>query len=301
MAVADDRDPDGFTVVRHGYDRTQVRQRVAELAEAAEKASTERDEAREQVAELHGELEIARREVAALTERLEAKADEESSTRLLAVAKSQAAEVTSRARVAADQMWAAAEEASRSMRDRYRALLASLDEQHTELARTHKSMMASTKTQVEQMTTEAERRREAIDKDAEQDRIRIDREFSESMTTKREALRREVEEAKAACDREISERLAEATSEAQRRVETVTEQVQRLTSVRNQLNERLRDTKELLDLSTSLLEPVEGEAVAVPDEPEEPAKEDDVSPSDMPTKRTVPPQRATKRQPAAKG
>src|SRR5436190_37583 len=116
MAVADDRDPDGFTVVRHGYDRTQVRQRVAELAEAAEKAS-------------------------------------------------------------------------RSMRDRYRALLASLDEQHTELARTHKSMMASTKAQVEEMTTEAERRREAIDKDAEQDRIRIDREFSESMSAKREALK----------------------------------------------------------------------------------------------------------------
>jgi chromosome segregation ATPase len=300
MAVGDDRDPDGFTVVRHGYDRTQVRQRVAELAESAEKVSTERDEAREQLAELHGELEIARREVAALTERLEAQADEESATRLLAVAKSQAAEVTARARVAADQMWAAAEEASRSMRDRYHALLASLDEQHNELARTHKAMMASAKAQVEQMTTEAERRREAIDKDAEQDRIRIDREFSESVSTKREALNRELAEARAACEREVAERLAEATAEAQRRVESVTEHVQRLTSVRDQLSERLRDTKELLDLSTSLLEPVEGEAATMADEPEE-AVRDDASTADATTKRTVPPQRVSKRQTAARG
>src|SRR6476469_6863379 len=264
MAVGDDRDPDGFTVVRHGYDRTQVRQRVAELAESAETASAERDEAREQLAELHGELEIARREVAALTERLEAQADEESATRLLAVAKSQAAEVTSRARVAADQMW------------------------------------ASAKAQVEQMTTEAERRREAIDKDAEQDRIRIDREFSESMSTKREALRSELEEAKAACERAVTERLAEATAEAQRRVDSVTDHVQRLTSVRDQLSERLRDTKELLDLSTSLLEPVEGEAATVPDEPAA-AGHDDVSASNAATKRTVPPQRVSKRQTAASG
>jgi len=295
MAVADDREPVGFTVVRHGFDRDQVRQHVAELAEAAEKAAAERAEAVEQVAELQGELEIARREVAALSERLDAQADEESSTRILAVAKSQAAEVTSRARVAAEQTWAAAEQASSTMRDRYRALLASLDEQHTELSRTHKSMMASAKAQVEQMTTEAERRREAIDKDAEQDRIRIDREFSESMSAKREALKRELEEARTASEREVTDRLTAADEEARRRVDSVSEQVQKLVSVRDQLNERLRDTKELLDMSSSLLEPVEGEAAVVGQE-EEPAKEDTPSP-DAPTKR-VPPPRIQKRQPA---
>jgi chromosome segregation ATPase len=279
MAVADDREPVGFTVVRHGFDRTEVRQRVSELTEATEKATAERDEAIEQVAELQGELEIARREIAALTERLDAQSDEESATRILAVAKSQAAEVTSRARVAAEQTWAAAEQASATMRDRYRALLASLDEQHAELSRTHKSMMTSAKAEVERMTTEAERRRETIDKEAEQDRVRIDREFSESVTVKREALRKELDEAKAASDREVASRLS-ADEEVRRRVDSVTAQVERLTSVRDQLNERLRDTKELLDLSSSLLEPVEGETTAEKD----PSK--------------VPPQRATKRQPA---
>jgi chromosome segregation ATPase len=290
MAVADDREPVGFTVVRHGFDRTQVRQRVDELTEAAEQATTERDEALEQVAELRGELEIARREIAALAERLESEGDEESAVRLLAVAKSQAAEVTARARVAAEQTWAAAEQASAAMRDRYKALLASLDEQHTEVTRAHKSMMAAARTQVEQMTTEAQRRREAIDKDAEQDRIRIDREFSESIAIKREALRKELEEAKTSSEREVTERLTAADEEARRRVDAVTDQVQRLTSVRDQLNGRLRETKELLDLSSSLLEPVEGETSSPAEE--EPAKDKDA------TTKVVPPQRAPKRQPA---
>lgn len=294
MAVADDRDPVGFTVVRHGFDRTQVRQRMTDLSETVEKATAERAEAVEQVAELQGELEIARREIAALAERLEAQSDEESATRLLAVAKSQAAEVTARARVTAEQTWTAAEQASSELRDHYRALLATLDEQHAELARSHKSIMASAKAKVEQMTTEAERRREAIDKEAEQDRIRIDREFSESMTTKREALKRELEEARAECDREVADRLAAAAEEAKQRVDSVTDQVQRLTSVRDQLNERLRDTKELLDMSTSLLEPVEGETSAPQ---EEPATENEAA--DAPTKRAVPAQRAEKR-PTAK-
>ncbi|TDV45483.1 hypothetical protein [Actinophytocola oryzae] len=287
MAVADDREPVGFTVVRHGFDRTQVRQRLDELTEVAEKATTERDEALEQVAELHGELEIARREIAALAERLETQGDDESSTRLLAVAKSQAAEITARARVAAEQTWAAAEQAAATMRDRYKAMIASLDDQSDELNRTHKSVMAAAKTQVEEMTTEAERRREAIDKEAEEDRIRIDREFSETMAAKREALRIEIEETTASCEHDVGARLRAADEEARRRVESVTEQVQRLTSVRDQLNERLRDTKELLDISSSLLEPVEGESTTPAEEP--PAKDDGSK---------VPPQRATKRQPA---
>lgn len=267
-------------MVRHGFDRGQVRQRVDELAAAVERLTSERDEAAAQAAELRGELEIARREIAALTERLDTQGGEESAARLLAVAKSQAAEVTGRAKVAAEQTWAAAEQASSELRDHYRALLRSLDQQHAELTRTHKSMMASAKAKVEEMTTEAERRQEAIDKAAERDRIRIDREFSESMTTKRESLRRELERARTESEREVAARLAAADEEARRRVDSVTGQVKQLTAVREQLSGRLRETKELLDLSNSLMEPVEGETEAdLP--PVQPEKD----------KRAVPPQR----------
>jgi colicin import membrane protein len=283
MAAVDDRDPAGFTVVRHGFDRGQVRQRMDELSTAVERLTSERDETAAQAAELRGELEIARREIAALTERLDTQGDEESGARLLAVAKSQAAEVTARAKVAAEQTWAAAEKASADLRDHYRALLKSLDEQHAELNRTHRSMMASAKAKVEEMTTEAERRQEAIDKAAERDRIRIDREFSESVATKRESLRRELEKAKSDTDHEITARLAAADEEARRRVDSVTAQVKQLTAVREQLSGRLRETKELLDLSTSLMEPVEGEA-----EVEEPGSG---SGSKEKGKGAVPPQR----------
>lgn len=266
-------------MVRHGFDREQVRQRVDELAATLERAATERAEATAQVAELRGELEIARREITALNERLDSQGDDESAARLLAVAKSQAAEVTSRAKAAAEQAWAAAEKASTELRDQQRAMLASLEQQHEELNRTHKSMLASAKAQSEKMTSEAERHQEAIDKAAERDRIRIDREFSESMTTKREALRRELDTARKDSEREVTTRLAAADQEARRRVDAVSAQVNELMSVRGQLSNRLRETKELLDQSASLLEPVEGESEV--EELKPPAKD----------KRAVPPQR----------
>ena len=249
-------------MVRHGFDRGQVRQRMDELAALLERTASERDEAAAQAAELRGELEIARREVAALNDRLDNQGDEESSARMLSVAKSQAAEVTARAKAAAEGTWAAAEKASAELRDHYRAMLRTLDEQHAEMNRTHKVMLSTAKAQAEKMTTEAERRQEAIDKNAERDRIRIDREFSESITTKREALRRELDKAKSDSEREVTGRLAAADEEARRRIDAVTTQVKKLTSVREQLSERLRETKELLDLSTSLMEPVEGESEA---------------------------------------
>src|SRR5262245_16059467 len=135
--MADDPSvPDvSFTVARHGYERTQVRSYLRELTERVRRADADAAEARQQVAEMQGELEIARREVTALSERLDAfgrpDADsEESAARLLEVAKSQASEITTRARAAADDSWSAAEKASTELREKYRKMLAELDSQH---------------------------------------------------------------------------------------------------------------------------------------------------------------------------
>jgi colicin import membrane protein len=285
MGAATEPDNADFSVVRHGFDRGQVRSRLAALTEAAARAARERAEAAEQVAELRGELEIARREIAALSERLDAQTDEESATRVLAVAKSQAAEVTARAKVAAEQTWAGAEQASTELRNRYRQLLSDLDAQHATLSATHKDMMTSAKAQVAEMTEAADQRREAIEKEAERDRVRIDREFSESMATKREALRREIDTARTTSEQEAAARLAAADEEAKRRVDAVNGQVTRLSKVRDTLSGRLRETKELLDVSVALLEPVEGEQDVAEPAAAEPA-------------RAVPPQRESKRQPA---
>lgn len=300
---ADDRDPaadePSFAVVRHGYDRTEVRQHLSALVERAEQAESGQLEAQAQAAELQGELEIARREIAALTERLDSLGTPEGSEgggRMIEVAKSQAKEITARAKAAAEDSWSGAERASASLRDRYRALLADLDEQHKELNSTHQSIMRSAQAQAEELTTVAERRRRELDAEAERDRIRIDREFSESMTTKRNALDRDLEARRAACDKEVSAKIRAADAEARRRVDAVTEQVKRLTEVRTQLTERLRNTQELLDRSAALLEPTDlekeqdlDERFPVPDPPD-PESDGDVPPQRAkrtpPTKRT---------------
>jgi len=300
MADAEDRDP-AFTVVRHGFDRNQVRRHLEQLAAAAERSDDARLESVGHAAELRGELEIARREIAALSERLDTldhgDSDDsgDSATRLLAVAKSQATEVTARAKVAAEQTWAAAEQASAALRERYRRMLADLDEQHAELNASHTGLLAAAKAEVEKMTTEAARRRAAIDKEAERDRVRIDREFSESMTTKRAALQRELDTARAASVKEVDDRLRKADEEAKLRVDAVTEQVKRLNAVREKLTGRLRETKALLDRSESLLEPVSEETdVDVDERLPMPPKAGATAGADV--KRAVPPQRD--RQPA---
>ena len=323
--MADDLSaPDvSFTVARHGFDRAEVRQQVRALTERAQRAEADRSEVASQVAELQGELEIARREIAALSSRLDEvgrPADEESAARLVDVAKSQASDITTRARAAADGTWAAAERASTELRDKYRKMLADLDEQHTEIRQTHKSILATARAQAEELTTGAERRRRELDAAAERDRIRIDREFSERTAHQRAALDRELTERRAACVAEVDAKLQAADVEAQRRVDSVTAQVKQLTEVRTQLSERLRGTQELLERSAALLEPMASEAeltgqdpLPMPEPPatEPPAAEppatapptvvmEPADPEAEPAKEkgAVPPQRAKRSQPA---
>jgi chromosome segregation ATPase len=322
MGTVDDRDPAAdlsFAVVRHGFDRTAVRQHVTKLVERAERAEADGVEAQAQAAELQGELEIARREITALTERLESTRAPEGAdaARLLEVARAQAVEITARAKAAAEDTWSAAEQASAALLDRYRTMLTDLDEQHKSLNTAHQSIMRSAQAQAEELTTVAERRRRELDAEAERDRIRIDREFSESMNARRKALTRDLEQRRAACEKEIADRLRAADEEARHRVDSVTEQVTMLSSVRAQLSDHLRETRELLERGVALLEPVDQEREQNLDDAEgqdtatrqlpaaesstgqavtEPGAEPSTEPAAEPAKR-VPPQRA-KRSPS---
>ncbi|OLF11046.1 hypothetical protein BLA60_13640 [Actinophytocola xinjiangensis] len=263
MGTVDDRDPATadvtFAVVRHGFDRSAVRQHLTGLAARTDQAEADRAEARAQTAELQGELEIARREISALTERLDSlgSPDGADAARTLEIARSQAADVTARAKAAAEDTWSAAEQASAALRERYQTLLGELESQHRELRETHQSIMHSAHTQAEELTTVAQRRRRELDDEAERDRITIDREFTELMAAKRESLERELAQRRAACDNEIAEKLRAADEEAARRVDAVTEQVNRLTGIRNQLSEHLRETRDLVERSASILDPAD--------------------------------------------
>jgi membrane protein involved in colicin uptake len=253
----------GFTVVRHGYDRTQVNRYFQQLEASARHASSERDYFQQQAANLNAQLEAARAEIAALTDkvaRLGAQPPgDDRSARALAVAKSQASEVHERAKAAAEHSWAAAEQASVELRERYQRLLTELDRQHEEIHAAHQTIMETARAKAEEMTTAAERRRREIDAEAERDRVRIDRDFSESVKTKREALRKELEATRSAAAAEADRLVREARADAERRLREATAEVERLTTLRDQLTGQLRDTHQLVEQVTATLAPAEGE------------------------------------------
>ncbi|GLZ39876.1 hypothetical protein [Actinokineospora sp. NBRC 105648] len=270
MASQQDRDHVGFTVVRHGFDRAQVKQHIQDLETTATTALAQRDEAVAKAEELAGQLELARREIDALNARLDkigtaaaassAPNAPERSARADVVAKAQAAEITSRAQAAADTAWSAAEEASTALRERYRRLLAELDKQHTEIHAAHKTIMDEARAKVDQMTTVAEQRQREVDERAERERQRLEQQFQQDLTSKRDHLAEEIAAAHSAAEQEADRRLRAATDEADKRIATATSHVEQLTALREQLAGRLRGTSDLLDQSAKLLQPIEAEA-----------------------------------------
>jgi cell division septum initiation protein DivIVA len=270
MAHPEEPPPGGpvaaFSVVRQGYDRTQVNRYFQQLEASSRHTATERDYFQRQAAELAGQLEAARAQIATLSARPEpptiaeaAPLRDDRAARVVAVAKSQADEIIARAQNAAEHTWAAAEQASVALRERYQQLLADLDRQQAEIHTAHQTIMESARARSEEMTAAAERRRREIDAAAEHDRIRIDREFSESMNSKRTALRKEVEAARAASEAEAARRIHEANEIADRRLAAATAEVDRLTALRDQLAAQLRDTHQLVERVTATLAPAEQE------------------------------------------
>jgi len=255
-------------VVRHGYDRGQVQAHLQRLEADLRQAQAERDHLRRQQQELAAQLDAARAEAAAarpaptaLEPAGQSGGDvrDERGARGLALARSQANEITARAQAAAEHTWAAAEQASVALRERYQNLLAELDRQHQEIHTAHEGIMAAARAKAEEMTTAAERRRAAIDAEAERDRVRIDREFSESVNAKREALREEIEARRAAAEAEADKRVREATQEADRRLTSANAELDRLTALRDQLAAQLRDTHQLVERVTATLAPADQE------------------------------------------
>src|SRR5919198_1429024 len=146
MAHPEEPPPGGpvaaFSVVRQGYDRTQVNRYFRQL-----------EAARAQIATLSNRPEPPTVAEAAPPLR------DDRAARVLAVAKSQADEIIARAQNAAEQTWAAAEQASVALRERYQQLLADLDRQQAEIHTAHQTIMESARARSEEMTAAAERRR----------------------------------------------------------------------------------------------------------------------------------------------
>lgn len=271
MASPHDREPTEalpFTVARHGYDRDQVRQHLAGLDGEYRRAITERDRFREQNAELTGQLQIARREIAALNERLETLAAErlpqsvhdEHAARTVQHAEAQADEIVSRAQAAADHTWSAAESASAALRDRYQRLLADLTRQHDELDAEHENIMRSARAQVEDMTKAAQARRKQLDEQAQAERDRIEREFQASIGGRRAKLDAELAEQRAGAEEQAKQLIRGAVHHANEQIATANTRLRRTAELRDAAAKHLGGVTRLLDQSADLLKPLAEEA-----------------------------------------
>lgn len=252
-----------FDVVRHGFDRTQVRQLVTSLEAGLRQSNADRDSARSNLSSLTDQLTTAQKEIQQLRERVNelctpAQVSEDVHDRLrvmVDVTKAEAAEIAARAQSVAEQTWTSTKDAAAALRQRYDTLLAELESQETELRTAHAAAMEHAAAEVKRIAEETQRRRVQLGEQAETEYQRIEREFTESMTLRRASLDSEIAERQEASIAEADRVLRQATDEANRKSDWADGKIRQLQSLRDSVSERLQQTSRLLAESSALLEP----------------------------------------------
>jgi chromosome segregation ATPase len=268
MAPADAPLPLGFDVVRHGYDRAQVQKHVSNLESNLRMLTADRDSARSQVGSLTQQVEALRFELAAqragatgTTQPIKATDEIHKQLKvMLEVTRTEAAEITARAQSAAEQSFAAAQKAAAALRSRYEFLVADLEAQQAQVQSEHTAALDLLRSQLTDMSTDAEARRSKYGEQAEAQHRQVEQEFESAMAARRAALDQEVADRRISSQREATKLVAEATADADRRTNEAQAKIDQLTTLRQRVSERLRETGELLTKSSGLLEPLDTEA-----------------------------------------
>ncbi|ONI77712.1 hypothetical protein ALI144C_30125 [Actinosynnema sp. ALI-1.44] len=268
MAPADAPLPLGFDVVRHGYDRAQVQQHVANLESNLRRLTADRDNARAQAAEqtrqidaMHAELTKLRDQVNGSTQPIKATDEVHKQLRvMLEVTKAEALEITARAQAAADKTFETAQQATAALRSRYEFLLADLEAQQNQLQAEHKAALERARADLTRMSTDAEDRRSKFGEQADAQHRQVEQEFESAMAARRAALDQETADRRITSQREAEKLVADATAEAHRRTTEAQRKIDQLASLRQRVSERLRETSQLLTQSSTLLEPLDNEA-----------------------------------------
>ncbi|KAA9157739.1 cellulose-binding protein [Amycolatopsis acidicola] len=239
-----------FDVRWRGYDQEQVRYWISQFEADLAVVTADRDAALSQRDDLAAELERTR---AALS-RLQARFDRVCRTppsvdgltdrlrRMVELAQDEAGEITARARTAAENQWAAAQEAAGQLRARHLTLLRELDHRRAELEREHRDLLARTRADVEALTTQAHAERAALDTQAARRRAAIERDFQRDLQSRR-----------AAAERDIAELRATARAEADAMLSEARQAVQQLHHIRDDVLAQLRDAQALVAEALPLL------------------------------------------------
>ncbi|WP_199432556.1 cell division protein DivIVA [Qaidamihabitans albus] len=286
-----------FSQAWHGFDRNQVLQYVDHIETQLRRLMSDRDSARAQINTVSRELDNARREINKLHDRIEELKKpperiedlDERMQRTVRLANARAEEIIARAQEGAEKHWAESSTVSDKLHQRYMKLLETLDGHADALQREHEEALASTKAEVEKMTTEAVRRRERLDSEAENRRRTIEREFDAKMTAERNALDKYIADQKTASKNQAERRISEATTEAkrlvdeagaeaerildeakaeaERRTTEANDTVERLARIREEARARLKEADKVLKEGESALVPVQDEDADIADLP----------------------------------
>ncbi|SNR32439.1 DivIVA protein [Haloechinothrix alba] len=272
-----------FDHVWNGFDRSQVREYLANLETTLERLIEDRDSARAQVSSLTEQLDSLRSENGQLQARVEEllvppenlEDLDERMQRVGHLAYLQAEEITTRAQTAAEERWKETAQASIDLRERYRSLLKELDSQAQQLHAQHRAALEETRVEVQKLTTDAVRRREQLDAEEERKRRSIEQEFDASMAAQRSALEKYIADQQTAsknqAERRLSDaaeearkRVADAQAEADRRIAEANSVLERLAALRNHARDKLNGADEILAGSEAAIEPLEEEQLPVP-------------------------------------
>jgi chromosome segregation ATPase len=261
MATADASNPHGFTVARHGYDREQVRHHVGNLENNLRLLTSDRDAARAELAKVTRDLNALRAQLADTTQPvMPGKEVHEQLRVMLEVTRKEAAAITAQAQSAAEQAFSAAQKAAAALRSRYEFLVSDLEAQQVQMQAEHAAAMDQLRAQLEQMSSDAETRRRRFGEEADAQHLQVEQEFTSAMTARQAALDQEVASRRETSEKEAARLIREATADAQRRTAEADEKVNQLTTLRQRVSERLRETGQLLTQSSTLLEPLDTEA-----------------------------------------
>jgi colicin import membrane protein len=265
MATADASSPFGFDLVRHGYERGQVNQHVANLESNLQLLMADRDAARAQVAELTRQVNQLREQATGVTQPVP---DVHKELKvLLEVTKAEAAEITARAQAAAEQTFASSQQAAAKLRGRYEFLVADLEAQQTQMHKEHIDALERVQAELKKMAAEAEARRSKFGEEADRQHMQVEQEFESAMAARRAALEQEIAQRRASSEQQAATLVSEATADAQRRTAEADEKVNKLSTLRQRVSERLRETGQLLNQSSGLLEPLEAEGDIISGKP----------------------------------
>lgn len=272
-----------FDHVWNGFDRSQVREYLANVEATVQHLIHDRDEAQAQVNSLTEQLDAARAQNGELQSRVEElryppqNLDDldERMQRVGHLANLQAEEVTTRAQTAAEERWHEAAQASIALRERYRSLLNELDKQAESLHAQHRAALEETRVETQKLTVDAVRRREQLDAEEERKRRAIEQEFDESMAAQRNSLEKYIADQQTASKNQAQRRLDEASADAKERIEQAQHEADRriaraneildaLTEISREAGDKLRLADEALAESESLMQPFEEESHPVP-------------------------------------